>query len=119
MRVENQSLLEKLPTTSLNVSWESPAISLEHIYGYSVQATWTGSPNGTLKLQGSNQPVSNDQSGSITKWEDIPLATIDISTATSIMFNVRQEFYRFFRVVLVSGGTGGTMTYLAYMLKGV
>lgn len=119
MRVESQSLLEKLPTTSLNVSWESPAISIEHIYGYSVQAAWTGSPNGTLKLQGSSQPLAVDQVSLITQWDDIPTASIDVSTASRIMFNVRQEFYKFFRVVFVSGATGGSITYLAYHLKGV
>lgn len=76
----------------------SSIMNLQNNYGYAVQATFTGSPTGSVLVQG-----SNDQQN----WSDLDTLTI---SGTDILFANRDGVYfPFIRVSKLAGGTG-TMT---------
>ncbi len=85
---------------------------------YDMAANITGTPNGTLKLQASNDPETNDtMPGGVpqpqpTNWADIQNSTFVAVTGTN-MWNVRAVGYNYVRVVytdLSSGSSTATMT---------
>jgi hypothetical protein len=89
----------------------SPGIDLQDIKGISLQAIYTGSPNGTLKVQVSNDIVdvgsSNDQASSVINWTDYPSSSVAISAAGSSIWNYDGFNYRWIRLVFTfSSGTG-------------
>lgn len=78
----------------------STSIPLEQMFGCSIQATFTGAPVGSLKLQ-----VSNDQ----VSWCDLPSPTA-ISAAGCAMFNVSDTMYLFIRAVYTKTSGTGSLT---------
>lgn len=85
-------------------SVSSTAVSLTNAYQYSVQATYTGSPVGSLELQ-----VSNDiqDCASVTNWSSIAASVQAISAAGSYMWNVINANYHCIRLVYTrTSGTG-------------
>lgn len=76
----------------------SETINLEYNFGYAVQASFTGSPTGTVLVQG-----SNDQ----TNWST--LDTLTISGTTLQHANRDAVYFPFIRAFKAAGGTG-TMT---------
>ncbi len=115
MRVFNKTIATAVP---LNTNYNSPASPLKSIYMYDMAANITGTPNGTLKLQASNDPETNDtMPGGVpqpqpTNWADIQNSTFVAVTGTN-MWNVRAVGYNYVRVVytdLSSGSSTATMT---------
>jgi len=119
MRTENETILEELSGTDMSVDITSPAYSIEHIYGFSVQFKWSGSATGNLTIQGSNDVWDNTQNYNVVNWETIPGAEFDVSTGTSVLFNIDRAFYRWFRVNFVSAGGAASMELAQFMIKGV
>lgn len=77
---------------------------LEQIFAYSMEAVYTGSPNGTLSLQASNDYNPNTGNGTWTEIVDSPNA---ITGAGSSFWNVTSSNYKFVKLVYVrSSGTG-------------
>ena len=121
MRTKNDTLT--LDGTDMTSNISSDAIWLGHVVNFSVQAIYTGStPNGTLKLQASNDEGSKDNdiaSSSITNWTDIPSETVTVTAAGSSLFNVENCGYRWFRLVWVDNtSTAGTLS-ARYNIKGI
>lgn len=95
----------------MNANISSPGIPLAQTFGYAIQAVYTGTPTGTLKLQASNDPLGdltnpNDQP---TNWEDISNSSQSISAAGSFLWNVTDVMYTWVRLVFTDG-SGGTST---------
>lgn len=70
--------------------------------GYSIQSTYTGSPNGTLKIQVTNEDPENSPN-----WIDLADSDIAISSAGSYMHNVEIAYYSYIRLFwTVTSGSG-------------
>lgn len=78
----------------------SPASDLAKTDGYSVQAVWTGSPVGTIKLQ-----VSDDS----IHFFDYPSSTTAVSGAGSVLWEITTAFYSHVRIVFTFSSGSGTL----------
>lgn len=91
----------------------SAPLTLTNMLGYAVQAQITGTPTGTLKLQGSCdvgiEPV-NGVVGPVI-WVDIGAAMAPIvGAATNILYNEDATYYRWVRLVYVRTAGSGLLT---------
>jgi len=77
---------------------------LDESAGFCIQAAFTGSPVGSIKIQGSNDPV-------LLGYTDIPTSITAISAAGNYMINVEFPYYSY--VQLVYTRTSGTGTLYA------
>lgn len=123
MRVFNKRVANAINSTS---GYTSPYIPLKSIYLFSIAAIMTGSPSGTIKLQASNDPETNDtqtnSSGTApavgpTNWVDIANSTFTISASGETMWNVTNVAYNYVRVVYA--GSGSSTTTIIFNGKGV
>lgn len=97
---------------AVNATVNSPAIPVVNTYGYAVQAVYTGTINGTIKLQASVDAfkyVNDNQPQVPTNWDDIANSSFVLSSAGVTVWNVTGAFYTFFRVVFTDA-SGGTST---------
>lgn len=129
MRVINKVLSTNQAT---NVSSNSQYQPLRSIYTYAIQAIITGTPTGSIKLQASADPETNDTqyntSASLppsvapVNWVDITGSTFAVSTLNgSVMWNVDFVGYNYVRVSYTdtsSGASTATMT-ITFNGKGV
>lgn len=98
---------------SANIS--SEAILLDQIYGFAMQAVYSGSPVGTLKIQVSCD-ITNDRSN-VVNWDDLAGSSVAISASGITTYNVDAQFYKWIRIVYVfTSGTGALN--VAYNSKG-
>jgi len=102
----------------------SAPVTLDQIYGFAIQAFWTGTPTGTLKLQVScDAPVGTTQTSnggpdSITNWTDLASSSQAVGGINSYVWNINGSFYRYVRVVYTNAtGTGSLNAQIC--LKGV
>jgi hypothetical protein len=123
MRVFNKQIATNVSIAS---GFTSAYVPLKSTYMYSMVAIITGSPTGTLKLQASNDPETNDTQINSTglppavgpsNWVDIANSTFTITSAGETMWNVRDPAYNYVRVVYTGSGAA-TMT-LIVNSKGV
>ena len=101
-----------ITNATMNTTLTSEAIPLVNTYGYSIQAKWTGTPTGTLKLQASSDAfmyVNDNQPQVPTTWTDIADSSQSIVAAGDFMWNIIGAFYNFVRVVYTDG-SGGSST---------
>lgn len=87
--------------TSSGASFNGNAkVLLPSVKGFSVQLVWTGTTQGTIKLQASNECSSS--------WIDITGASAaPAGSASSALLNISDSFYECIRVVFTrTGGTG-------------
>lgn len=110
MRFDN-TLIVNAGDASANIT--SNAISLESIYGFAMQAVFTGTPTGTLKLQASCDPGSNPINASaigsgITNWTDVANSSTAISAAGTVLYNIDAAYYKWVRIVYTA--SSGTST---------
>ena len=104
----------------------SNAISLKHVYGFSVSCSWptTGTPVGTFTLECCNDIESpTDQypyaQTTLTNWVTIASSSqlssagvaITPSTLSSVVWNYSNTMYRFFRIKYIP--SSGTITLTA------
>lgn len=99
-------------------------MALKSIVLYSIAAIITGTPNGTLKLQASNDPETNDTQPSTnvpTNWADIANSSFTVTTAGETMWNIQDVGYNYVRVVYTdaSGGTSTATMSIVYNGKGI
>lgn len=123
---------------AMNVNSSSPYTQLRNIYTYCMAALITGSATGTIKLQASNDPETNDTqtnqatvlgqpptnppSKAPTHWADITGSSFVVTgTDTEIMWNVDAVGYNYVRVVYTdtSGGTSTATMNIVFNGKGV
>jgi hypothetical protein len=113
MRVFNQPKIG-LQGLTMNTTLNSSAISLKGIYGYAVQVVWTGTPNGSLKLQASSDAAGDQASplnltNTVTNWSDVANSSTAITAAGNYMWNVSEVMYNWVRVVYTDS-SGGSST---------
>ena len=106
----------------MSSSLTSNPIWLGHIANFAIQLVFTGTPNGTLKLQCSNDEgaKTNDISNvSITNWTDIDGSDQAIVASGDHVWNVQNCGYRWVRVVYTASSGSGTLTSARMNVKGV
>jgi hypothetical protein len=98
---------------SVAITFESDAVLLDQIYGFSFHAIISGSPNGSIKLQASNDPVRNGDD--VANWIDVANSSQSVTVAGQFFWNVDASFYKWVRVVYtaVSGSGSCTVNYSA------
>ncbi len=121
MRIQNEDL--SLSGTDMTSNITSEAIWLGHIAYYSIQLVFTGTPNGSFKLQVSNDIGANDlslASASITNWTDLAGSSTTVSASGDLMFNANNAGYRWVRVVWTNSTSANpsTITSARFNVKG-
>lgn len=132
MRIANEDIL-KFSTGAhvdqpMDASFNLPAIWLGHIALYAIQLVFTGTPNGTFKLQASNdaggpQYAANNirYSNEITNWTDITDSAQPVAAAGNHMYTVNNPGYQWVRVVWTNSASapGSLLTVARATVKGV
>lgn len=83
----------------------SSNVNLETLKGVGLQAVWTGSPTGTIKLQGSNDNAT------FTDISNTSQATG--GAASSYIWNLIDQHYRFVRLLYTKSSGTGALTITA------
>jgi hypothetical protein len=96
---------------------DSAPLRVDQIFGLAIQATWTGTPNGTIKLQAScdtpptASQVANGGPDAVTNWSDISDSSYSISgVAGNYMWNINGAFYNYIRIVYVNASSTGSLS---------
>lgn len=104
-----------LPSAALNANITGYSQQLKNMFGYSIQLSWSGTPTGTFKLQGSSDPLYSGAPGTNpaepTNWTDVPSSSQAVVAAGSYMWNISDVMYNWVRVVFTDG-SGGASTAL-------
>lgn len=117
MRVANDNLLTldgAAVSSSLASSRNYKPIWLGHMQNFSVQCTYTGTPSGTFKLQGSddvgqvNSQSEANQSTGVTHWTDIADSSVVVAAAGDFMINYQNCGFEWVRLVWTASGAGTT-----------
>lgn len=128
MRTFNKPVASNVP---LNANYNSPYVQLKNIYTYAMVALITGTPTGSLKIQASNDPETNDTQYNTTahqppavgptNWVDIANSSFAVNSAGETMWNVNFVGYNYVRVVYTdaSGGTSTATMNIIFNGKGV
>lgn len=93
------------PSSAMTANITSNAIDARGIQVASVQAIYTGSPVGTLKLQAANNLAS-------PTWVDIADSSQAISAAGSFVWNINYVGFTTFRLVYTFTSGTGTLSAL-------
>lgn len=105
--------------TDMTNNLTSPAIFLGHVVNYSVQAVFTGTPNGVFLLQASNDPgVSANDWPKAVNWTDITSSTVTVTGAGDLAINVVNSGYQWVRLVYRATSNSGTLTVAQIVTKG-
>lgn len=121
MNVFNDIILNKVV---MNTTITSQAVPVVNMYGFAIQAVYTATPSGTLKLQASADPfnyASPVQPPVPTNWTDVTDSSEPVSGAGVFIWNVTGVFYNYVRVVYTdsSGGTSTAVLTVTINGKGV
>lgn len=108
----------------MNTTIFSQAVPIVNSFGYFVQAAYTGTPTGTLKLQGSGDKfdyASPVQPPTPADWNDIKGSQFTISSAGICSWNAGAgTYYNYVRLVYTdtSGGTSTAVLNVIFNAKG-
>lgn len=102
MRIYNQLFLT---AGDMAGSVTSSAEPLDYIYGFSIQAIYTGSPVGTLTLE-----ASNDNSN----WVTVTDSSYSVTSAGNYMWNFTVSNFKWVRVVYTRTSGTGTLSARIY-----
>lgn len=80
----------------------SNVLNIDEVTSYSIQATWTGVPVGTVKAQGSNNI-------GLLGWTDITESISAVSGPGTYILNVERPSYSFVQFVYTFTSGTGTM----------
>lgn len=124
MRTFNKQIATAVP---LNANYSSPAVPLKNIVMYCMAAIVTGTPTGTISLQASNDPETNDTIPSgvpqpvPTNWATVTDSSFTLSAAGETMWNVGEVAYNYVRVQYTdtSGGTSTATMNIVVNSKGL
>ena len=86
----------------------STVMDLDQSYGWDCQAVWTGTPNGAIKVQ-----VSDDialSSASVTNWTDVASSSVSITGAAgNTRWGARPVDYRWLRLTYTNTSSTGVL----------
>jgi hypothetical protein len=107
---------------SLGATFNGAAMGIEFVNGYSICASWTdgGGLAGTLKLQASNNPFTDNVNmtpAADAVWVDVTGSSIAVSGAGSQFWNVADANYSAYRIVWTRTAGSGTLT-AYHLIKG-
>lgn len=115
MKSNTISVLVNASMTGTTVVNSNP-IPLDQIYGFALQAYWTGTPVGTFKLQGScdapgkTTQTSNGGPDIVTNWSDIANSTTTAAGSSgNFVWNFNGCFFRYVRLVYTNASGTGTL----------
>lgn len=94
--------LKLVEDQAMTASFNSSEVDVSQFVGFSIQCVYSGSPNGSMKLQ-----ISNDQEDP-TNWDDLANSTVTITTSGSETYIVGDVFYNFIRLVYTFSSGSGT-----------
>src|SRR5271166_1343826 len=129
MRTFNQTIATNVP---MNANYNSPYVPLKNIYTYSIMAVITGTPTGTIQLQASNDPETNDTQYNATSspqrpptvipvnWATITGSPFTLTMASNELWNVDGVGYNYVRLQYIdtSGGTSTATMNITFNGKG-
>lgn len=131
MRVQNQDLLEidgSRATVSLAANANLKPIWMGHVINASIQLVFTGTPDGSFKLQVSNDPGSMhsaseaQQYAGLTNWTDVADSSQTISAAGNLAYELQNNGFEWVRVVWTASTAGSgtpTLTVARSKIKGL
>ncbi len=104
----------------LNASSNSTFVPLKNIYMYSICAIIAGTPTGTIKLQASNDPETNDSIPLLApiNWVDVTNSTFTVTAAGPVMWNCREIGYNYVRVIYTDGSSGSSTATMTIVFNG-
>ena len=111
----------------LNAARVGTAIPLKNIYIFSIAAIIAGTPTGTIKLQVSNDPETNDSMPSAnpqptpTNWLDLANSSVSVTASGETMWSVKDVSYNWVRTSYADGSSGASTATLTTIVnaKGV
>lgn len=118
MKVYNKPILTSIVLSANRVS---AAFQVWEMYGFSIQAVYTGTPTGTFKLQGSADPISKNTGSPTqapTNWTDIAGSSVAVTAAGDYMWNVSDAMYNFVRIVYTDGSSGSSSAVVSAVFNG-
>ncbi len=110
-RVKNEVLLANGDMTQ---TLHSSPLDLTYSYGYSIQISYTGSPVGTLILEGSDDASfpqdANFQFAAFTptNWTTLAGSTVNVFGPDAILYNFSDAYYKYVRVTYTPTSGSGT-----------
>lgn len=111
MRLLNEKLAD---SQDASTSFNSTQGLLASVFGYDIQAVITGTVTGTMKLQGSCDPVPDANfkvaTFPVINWTDIASSSASVTGAGIVNYNVAESFYNWVRVVYTAASGTGTIT---------
>jgi hypothetical protein len=113
MKFANEKIVNAV---SMAASFNSSPILLDQIYGFSFQVIFTGTPNGSFKLQCSNDDVKLESQ--VSNWSDVASTAQSITAAGNLFYNINYAFYKWVRVVYTASSGSGSCDVI-YAAKGV
>jgi hypothetical protein len=121
MNVFNEKIIDN---AVMDENITSDAIPLVNMVGFCIQAVYTGTPTGTLKLQASADAfkyANASQPQAPTNWTDVGDSSESITAAGSTMWSVDAVYYNFVRLVYTdtSGGLSTAVLNVRINAKGV
>lgn len=103
-------------------SCSSTGLQLNQYTMASVQMVYSGSPNGTIKMQVSNDKVAvcntTNPACNVSNWIDYTPTISTIAAAGSLLWNVHDMGYQWARVVYTKSSGTGTLN-VTFMAKGL
>jgi len=123
MRIFNDNV--QFGSTSLSGDLESEPIYLGHIVDYAIQIVFTGTPDGSFKLQVSNDEGSVNSSGrtmqgsGVENWSDVASSGFTVSAAGDVFWDVQNAGHRWVRVIWTVSSSTGTIQSAKVNGKGV
>lgn len=123
MRIANDDLIAAGTPTDMSISIDSTPIWLGHIVNYSIQLVFTSNPNGTLKLQisddeGNPSLPPTEQYNEVTHWTDITGSSQAITASGDHTWDVANSGHRWVRFVWTHSSGNGTLTSARFNIKG-
>jgi hypothetical protein len=121
MRTFNKQLVS---AQALNASFNSAAIPLKNIIMYAMAFIVTGTPTGTVVIQASNDPETNDvmpegvPSPTVTNWVTIANSSFTLSAAGETMWNVTDVGYNYVRVSYTDSSSGSSTAHAKIVFNG-
>lgn len=123
MRIANDDILSS--PADLSSSFESNAIYLGHAKFAAIQLVFTGTPQGSFKLQASNDKGGVQKSTEagrgdrVQNWTDVSGSMQNITESGNHMWAFELTPFRWVRVVWTPTGGSGTLIKLQVNTKGV
>jgi len=118
MRVLHEILL---PSSDASVTQTSLPGILNQVWGYSIQAIFTGSPVGTMTLQGSSDPAPDANYSAanyaVVNWTTIANSSQSVTGSGTVAYDVVKTGYNWVRAIYTPVSGSGTVT-IQFVTKG-